>query len=257
LLRVLLEKDPSRRFQDPAQLLKAVTSIKNAIVATDVLTTNQHRRVSYQTSNRWRRISPTKEALRWPARIGLAFACLALGVFLSHAYRETNVYKRTPRTMYSENSIAVLPFEDISPNKDGAYFADGIQDEILNSLAKIAQFRVVSRTSVMQYRSDAKRDLRQIAEALGVANVLEGVVRRNGNRVRISAELIDARNDHMTWADSYDLDLTDVFAIQSQVAQAIARKLTVALSQEETRRSGQKPKRKLDVYDPFRRNQSG
>jgi adenylate cyclase len=166
------------------------------------------------------------------------------------------LHERTAKLIYSENSIAVLPFEDLSVNKDGAYFADGIQDEILSSLAKVAQFRVVSRTSVMQYRPDTKRDLRQIAAALGVANVLEGVVRRNGNRVRVSAELIDAQNDHMTWADTFDLDLTDPFAIQSEIAQAIARKLTAALSQEETRRTGQKPKRKFDVYNPFRQNQS-
>lgn len=105
----------------------------------------------------------------------------------------------------------------------------------------------------MQYRAGARYDLRQIAEALGVANVLEGVVRRNGNRVRVSAELIDACNDHMTWADSYDLDVTDIFAIQSEVAQAIARKLTVTLSDGETGRNGQKPKGKLEVYNPFAR----
>jgi TolB-like protein len=106
-------------------------------------------------------------------------------------------------------SIAVLPFESLSANKDDTYFADGVQDEILNNLAKIAQLTVISRTSVMQYRADEKRDLRQIANALGVANVLEGTVRRNGNRVRVSTELIDARHDKTTWADSFDRDLTD------------------------------------------------
>lgn len=94
---------------------------------------------------------------------------------------------------------------------------------------------------------------KRLAEAFGVANVSEGVVRRNGNRVRVSAELIDACNDQMTWADSYDLDVTDIFAIQSEVGQAIARKLTVALSDGETGRSGQKPKGKLEVYNPFAR----
>jgi TolB-like protein len=190
------------------------------------------------------------------APIGLVLGGLVLGAFFPYAYREAALHRRTAELIYSENSIAVLPFEDISASKDGAYFADGIQDEILSCLAKVAQFRVVSRTSVMQYRPDTRRDLRQIAAALGVANVLEGVVRRNGNRVRVSAELIDARNDHMTWADTFDLDLTDTFAIQSEVAQTIARKLTVALSREEMRQSGQKPKRKLDVYNLFRQNQS-
>jgi serine/threonine protein kinase len=253
LLRVLLEKDPNRRFQDPTQLLNSITSIKNAIAGSDVLPTNEPRRASYRVSNRLRRILPTKKAFHWPARIGLVLGCLALGAFFSEAYREAAVHKRTSRIMDSENTIAVLPFEDISADKDGDCFADGIQDEILNSLAKVAQFRVVSRTSVMQYRAGARYDLRQIAEALGVANVLEGVVRRNGNRVRVSAELIDACNDHMTWADSYDLDVTDIFAIQSEVAQAIARKLTVTLSDGETGRNGQKPKGKLEVYNPFAR----
>jgi adenylate cyclase len=92
------------------------------------------------------------------------------------------------------------------------------QDEILNSLAKIAQLKVINRTSVMQYRGNEKRDLRQIAAALGVANVLEGTVRRDGDTVRISTELIDAGNDNTVWADSYDRDLTHIFAIQSEIA---------------------------------------
>ena len=115
--------------------------------------------------------------------------------------------RQRPQNAPSEippRSIAVLPFDNISANQDDAYFADGVQDEILNNLAKIAQLKVISRTSVMQYRADTRRDLRQIASALSVANVLEGTVRRNGNRVRVSAELIDARNDNTVWADSYD-----------------------------------------------------
>src|SRR5262249_39374253 len=129
----------------------------------------------------------------------------------------------------AEKSIAVLPFENISPNKDDAYFADGVQDEILNNLAKITQLRVISRTSVMQYRGDSNRDLRQIANVLGVTNVLEGTVRRDGNHVRISTDLVDARNDTTTWADSYDRDLADIFAIQSEIAQNIATKLGTRL----------------------------
>src|ERR1700745_1504547 len=142
----------------------------------------------------------------------------------------------------SAKSVAVLPFESISSSKDDGYFADGVQDEILNNLAKIAQLKVISRTSVMQYRADTRRDLRQIASALSVANVLEGTVRRNGNRVRVSAELIDARNDSTVWADSYDRDLTDIFAIQSEVAQTIAGKLAANLSpQEKTRIAAKTP----------------
>jgi TolB-like protein/Tfp pilus assembly protein PilF len=150
-------------------------------------------------------------------------------------------------------SIAVLPFDNISANQDDTYFADGVQDEILNNLAKIAQLKVISRTSVMQYRADTRRDLRQIASALSVANVLEGTVRRNGNRVRVSAELIDARNDNTVWADSYDRDLTDIFSIQSEVAQTIARKLTATLSPEEKKVIEQRPTDNLSAYDLYLR----
>jgi TolB-like protein len=138
-------------------------------------------------------------------------------------------------------SIAVLPFESLSGNKDDTYFADGVQDEILNNLAKITQLKVISRTSVMQYRADAKRDLRQIASALGVANVLEGTVRRDGNHVRVSIELVEARDDKTTWADSFDRDLTDIFAIQSEVARTVATKLAATLSPEEKRNIESKP----------------
>jgi serine/threonine-protein kinase len=148
-------------------------------------------------------------------------------------------------------SIAVLPFENISPNKDDGYFADGVQDEILNNLAKIAELKVISRTSVMQYRAYAKRDLRQIAKALGVANIVEGTVRRDGNHVRVSTKLIDARDDNMVWADSYDRDLTDIFAIQSDVAQTIARKLTATLSAEEKKQIEAKPTGSLEAYDLY------
>jgi TolB-like protein len=151
----------------------------------------------------------------------------------------------------SAKSVAVLPFESISSSKDDGYFADGVQDEILNNLAKIAQLKVISRTSVMQYRADAKRDMRQIAFALGVANVLEGTVRREGNRVRVSAQLVDARSDNAVWADSYDRDLTDIFTIQSEVAQTIAGKLSAALSPEEKQRIEAKPTKNLEAYDMY------
>jgi TolB-like protein len=124
-----------------------------------------------------------------------------------------------------EKSIAVLPFENLSDEKQNAYFADGVQDEILTDLAKIADLKVISRTSVMQYKSDLSRNLREIAEQLGVAHVLEGSVQRIAGRVRVTAQLIDARTDAHLWAEHYDRPLNDVFAIQSEVAQAIADQL--------------------------------
>ena len=150
-------------------------------------------------------------------------------------------------------SIAVLPFESLTADKEDTYFADGVQDEILNDLAKIAQLTVISRTSVMQYRAGEKRDLRQIANALGVANVLEGTVRRNASRVRVSTELVDARKDQTIWADSFDRDLTDIFAIQSEVAQTIADKLAATLSPGEKRNIEKQPTENLEAYDLYLR----
>jgi TolB-like protein/Flp pilus assembly protein TadD len=150
-------------------------------------------------------------------------------------------------------SIAVLPFESLSADKQDTYFADGFQDDILNDLAKIAQLTVISRTSVMQYRAGEKRDLRQVANALGVANVLEGTVRRNANRVRVNTQLIDARQDKTVWADSFDRDLTDIFAIQSEVAQTIATKLAATLSPEEKRNIQKKPTENLEAYELYLR----
>ena len=111
-----------------------------------------------------------------------------------------------------EKSIAVLPFENLSDEKENAYFADGVQDEILTGLARVADLKVISRTSVMQYKTGAKRNLREIGAALGVAHVLEGTVQRAGSRVRVNAQLIDARTDSQLWAERYDRDVADVFA---------------------------------------------
>src|SRR5205807_3179563 len=130
----------------------------------------------------------------------------------------------------SEKSIAVLPFENLSSDKENAYFTDGVQDEILTDLAKIADLKVISRTSVMQYKSGAPRNLREIGQQLGVAHVVEGSVQRAANKIRVNAQLIDARDDEHLWAQTYDRDLADVFAIQSEIAKAIADQLQAKLS---------------------------
>src|SRR6476620_10049912 len=132
-----------------------------------------------------------------------------------------------------EKSVAVLPFENRSRDPDNVFFADGVQDEILTDLARIADLKVISRTSVMQYKTGATRNLRQIANELGVAHVMEGSVQRAGNRVRVNAQLIDARTDAHLWAQTYDRDLADVFAIQSEIAKAIADQLQAKLSPNE------------------------
>jgi serine/threonine-protein kinase len=132
-----------------------------------------------------------------------------------------------------EKSVAVLPFDNLSKEKENAYFADGVQGEILTGLAKVADLKVISRTSVMQYKSGTSRNVREIGHQLGVAHVVEGSVQRSGNRVRVNAQLVDARADRQLWAQTYDRDLADVFAIQSEIAKAIADQLQAKLSQSE------------------------
>jgi TolB-like protein len=200
-------------------------------------------------------IAPARKNGRWLPAVLLAgtAAIIACGVSLFIANKQTASESESiaQNVVVPAKSVAVLPFESLSENKDDAYFADGVQDDILNNLAKIADLTVISRTSVMQYRAGTKRDLPQIAKALGVANVLEGTVRRNANRVRVSAELIDARQDKSTWADSFDRDLTDIFTIQSEVAQTIAAKLAATLLPGEKQNIERRPTENLEAYDRY------
>ena len=149
----------------------------------------------------------------------------------------------------------MLPFENLSSNKENAYFADGVQDEILTDLARIADLKVISRTSVMQFKDTANRNLREIGRALGVAHVLEGSVQRAANRVRVNAQLIDARTDAHLWAQTYDRDLADVFAIQSEIAKSIADQLQAELSPKEEASLEAKPTKDLIAYDLYLRAQ--
>jgi serine/threonine-protein kinase len=152
-----------------------------------------------------------------------------------------------------EKSIAVLPFENLSADPENAFFVDGLHDEILSDLAKIADLKVISRTSVMQYRTAAKRNLREIANELGVAHILEGSVQRSGNRVRLRAQLIDARTDVHLWAEKFDRPLDDVFAIQSDIAKAVADQLQAKLSRAEKAAIEQPPTADLVAYDRYLR----
>jgi serine/threonine protein kinase len=268
LLEVLLEKDPARRLQSPADLLNALPKVTDAVKARRTITHRSLREIADQRLGTSGKANGVLTNLReviaarrvrlilWPALMLVigGGAILAVNIFFGPKGPAPQASRSSsPAVTAPEKSIAVLPFENISANKDDAYFADGVQDEILNNLAKIAQLKVISRTSVMQYRADTKRDLRQIASALGVANVLEGTVRRDGNHVRVSTELIDARNDNTIWADSYDRNLSDIFAIQSEVAQTIAAKLTATLSPEEKRYIEKKPTENLEAYDLYLR----
>lgn len=147
-----------------------------------------------------------------------------------------------------DKSIAVLPFQNLSDEKDNAYFADGIQDDILTNLSKIGDLKVISRMSVMSYRGDGVRNAREIGKALGVGSLLEGSVRRVGNRVRVSVQLINAGNDEHIWAEEYDRDLTDVFAIQTDLAQKIVSSLQAKLSPDEKERLDRQPTQSSDAY---------
>src|SRR5437667_1802122 len=149
-----------------------------------------------------------------------------------------------------DKSIAVLPFENRSDEKENAYFADGIQDDVLTNLSKIGDLKVISRTSVMSYRGKAS-NVREIGKALGVATILEGSVRRIGNRLRVNVQLINASNDEHMWAEDYDRDLTDVFAIQTDLAKKIARELQAKLSPMEKAQIERKPTENGQAYLAF------
>jgi len=153
----------------------------------------------------------------------------------------------------AEKSIAVLPFESLSADPNNTFFADAIQDEMLTDLSKIADLKVISRTSVMQYKTGVKRNLREIADELGVAHIVEGSVQPAGNRVRVRAQLIDARSDRHLWAERYDRPLDDVFAIQTDIAKAIADQLQAKLSPAEKAAIGQPPTANLVAYDRYLR----
>ena len=234
--------------------LNTLTDRVKQLLANEADSVSQEPKLTSETKDHPARFTSARRT-RWIAGlVGATLIIAAIGWF------SASRIQHVPRTTLSGSgvntlpkSIAVLPFESISPNKEDSYFADGVQDEILNNLAKIAQLKVISRTSVMQYRAGNKRDLRQIASALGVASVLEGTVRREGNRIRVSTELVDAHNDNTVWADSYDRDLTDIFVIQSEVAQMIAQKLSATLSPVEKTEIEQRPTDNLEAYDLYLR----
>jgi len=202
---------------------------------------------------------------RFPKLLAVAFAGSAVALAISSLiffYRAPppavtlTVSRAAPNNApvsIPEKSVAVLPFENLSKEKENAYFADGVQDEILTGLAKVADLKVISRVSTLQYKSGAPRNLREIATALGVAHVVEGSVQRAGNRVRVNAQLVDARTDRQLWAQTYDRDLADVFAIQSEIAMAIARQLQARLSPGEQNAIEQAPTDDITAFDLYTR----
>src|SRR6266446_9890868 len=209
---------------------------------------NPHVPQKLKRGRRWKLTSGAAvrplSVLRWP-KLPLIAALFASAVALAISFsifsrRGSPTIAQTPSegvagavASIPGKSIAVLPFRNLSDEKENAYFADGVQNEVLTDLATIADLKVISRTSVMQYKSDVARNLREIGQQLGVAHVVEGSVQRSGNRVRVNAQLLDARTDGQLWAQTYDRDLADVFAIQSEIAKSIADQLQAKLSPSE------------------------
>jgi serine/threonine protein kinase/Tfp pilus assembly protein PilF len=220
-----LEKEPPRRYASALAL------------AEDLERWLRHEPVQARPANifkrtrKWIRRNPTK-AILVPSLI--AVAILAFTTFRN----------REPPTPPA--GVAVLPFANLSDEKDGALLADGIQDDILTKLAKIADLKVISRTSVMQYRGE--RNIRKIRNALRVSHVLEGSLRKDGQRLRLNAQLIDARNDQHVWAEHYDVDPADLFSIQSEIAQTVASQLKSKVSTAEKAAIETRPTRDLEAY---------
>lgn len=191
----------------------------------------------------------SRTRLRW---VAAALGLLLLGAAM--AWLGGFLPNRTPiATAALGKSIAVLPFENLSRDPDNAFFTDGVQDEILTHLARIADLKVISRTSVTPYKTGVARNLRKIGQELGVAHVVEGSVQRAANKVRVNAQLIDTRTDAHLWAETYDRELADVFAIQTEIANAIAQQLQAKLSPQEKAALGHRPTEDTEAYDSYLR----
>ena len=185
--------------------------------------------------------------------IGLGLPAIIFTPAILKSVRSSTSGDKGTLSSIPEKSIAVLPFQNLSDDKQNAFFADGVQDEVLTNLAKVADLKVISRTSVAQYKDAATRNLRDIGQALGVAHVLEGSVQRIANNVRVNAQLIDARNDAHLWAQTYTRDLADVFGIQSEIAEAIAQQLQAHLSADEKARMAKPSTTDPVAYDLYLR----
>jgi len=220
-----LEKDPKRRYSSALALAEDLDHwLKHEPI-------RARRTGIFTRGGKWVRRNPTSALL--------AASLVALAAAAGWIIWKTELIRQPETT-----GIAVLPFENLSDEKEHAFFADGVQDDILTKLAKVAHLKVIDRTSVMQYRG--KQDVRQIGDALRVSHVLEGTVRRSGGKVHVNAQLVDAHTDAGIWAEEYDRDLNDVFAIETEVAQSIANRLRAKVSAREKVAMQEWPTRDLD-----------
>src|SRR5262249_938575 len=221
-----LRKDPAERYQTAEEMLSELRAIKEK---TDGIAARN---------------------ARW---IGVAtIAAIVVSLSLFYALRGGRTSPaRAPAV--TDKSIAVLPLQNLSEDKENAFFADGVQDELLSNLSKIKDLKVISRTSVMQYKSGTKRNLKEIAQQLGVGNVVEGSVRRSGDHVRVSVQLIDARTDRHLWGENYDRSLADSLSLQGELATDIADAVGATLSPQEKARVQAKPTNNPAAYDAYLR----
>jgi len=223
LLQSMLAVDPAKRPQTARELLSAIHGCYT----------------KFSTEARSRR----KRSMLATAGATAVVGAIAIGTWL---------YQRAESSAATERSIAVLPFENRSEDKANAYFAEGIQDEILTRLSKIADLKVISRTSTQHYKS-APENLADIGKQLGVAHILEGSVQRSGDGVRVNVQLIKAANDSHLWADTFDRKLTDIFSVESEVAKAIAEQLRAKLTGQEEQIIAAKPTDNPEAYDAYLR----
>ena len=228
-----LEKDPKRRYPSALAL------------AEDLEHWLKHEPIRAKRSGFFTRAR--KWVRRKPAIAVLSASLVALAVLMGW-----NVWQSELLSRPATKGIAVLPFENLSADPDNAYFADGIQDEILTRLASIADLKVISRTSTQHYENKA-RNLREIAKQLGVANILEGSVQKVADRVRVNVQLTNAQTDSHLWADTYDRKLTDIFSVESEVAKAVADQLRAKLTGEEEQVIAAKPTDNVEAYDAYLR----
>ena len=227
-----LEKDPKRRYSSALAL------------AEDLERWLKHEPIQA------RRTGPFTRARKWVRRNPIS-ALLAASLVVSVATAGWLILKNELVRRPLTTGIAVLPFENLSDDKEHAFFADGVQDDILTKLAKIADLKVISRTSVMQYRG--QQNVREIGDALRVSHVLEGSVRRDGTKIHLNAQLIDTRTDVHVWAEQYDRDLSEMFAMQSEIAQKVADQLHAKMSVSEKLAIESKPTANLTAFDLYSR----
>ena len=202
---------------------------------------------------RLQRCSPETRRTR-RSRVALAAAAAILfGTYIYYFIAHPPGGEKPPPKPPPEKSIAVLPFESLSLDPNDRFFTDGVQEEVLTRLASVAEFKVISRTSVMQYKPGTARDLRKIGEELGVARVVEGTVQRAGTRVRVNVQLIDVATNRGLWGQSYDRDLADVFAIQTEIASSIAQQLQASLSPREKSALKQDPTNDITAFELYAR----